>query len=124
MSNSIQTQKMIWIVNQYALHPPKPDGDVGITKKATKVYIVKEGSPNRAEFTLSFSGSLPVGETIVVEDVFSPGEIPSFNPFVVQPWSCSISQVVGSASKKLKCELTGLYQIIPDIRFDVFNAQS
>ena len=94
------------------------EGDIGITKKVIKF---EQGEPNYAAFQLSFSGSIPAGQTVVIEDI-----VPANATFVsvgAAPWICSPS-VPLSVGQTLSCELTGPFNVIPPIIIEMVSKEN
>ncbi len=87
------------------------EGDIGIEKKLVKQY--SRGSLNYGIFEISFSGSLPANETLVVEDVVPNGA--NITHLSASPWICTPTPTIYGGST-LSCELTGAYSPIPSIR--------
>ncbi len=86
------------------------EGDIGIKKKLVKQY--NRDGLNYGIFEISFSGSLPANETLVVEDVVPNGA--NITHLSAIPWNCTPTPTIYSGST-MSCELTGAYSPIPPI---------
>lgn len=85
-------------------------GDIAIEKKLIEQY--SKGDLNYGIFEISFSGTLPTNETIVVQDIV-PNDA-SITHINASPWVCTPTPIISGGST-LNCSLTGLYSPIPPI---------
>lgn len=96
---------------------PPPASDIGITKKVTGIDA---GNPNQVKFEIAFTGSLPAGETILIEDVVPADGVVTYNSGT---WDCSPASNI-SAGQTLSCEITGPHTTIPIIGIEMTSNES